>query len=111
MKDKELIKATREFTKGLTKGEIDQKCFAISAPLSGYLSFLGVENELIECEVETPTELWGHYCIELPDGRILDPTAGQFVGLNLPKIYLGVLPECYLKLRHSLKLKLCLRKK
>ena len=102
MTDKELIKITTEFTKGLTKGDIDRKCFAISAPLSGYLSFLEIENELIECEVRTPTELWGHYCIELPDGRILDPTAGQFVGLNLPKVYLGKLPTNYLKLRHSL---------
>ena len=103
MTDQELIKVTTEFTKGLTKNDIDQKCFVISAPLSGYLSFLGIENELIECEVRTPTELCGHYCIELPDGRILDPTAGQFVGLNLPRVYLGKLPKSYLKLRHSQK--------
>lgn len=97
MTDKQLIKKTALFTKGMNMG-IDRMCYAISAPLHGYLTFIGVECSLIECEVTTPTELWGHYCIELKDGRILDATAGQFKGLNLPNIYLGQLPTSYRKL-------------
>lgn len=98
MTDKELKKLAGEFTKGLTNGNVDSKCFMVSWPLSCYLSILGIENELVEYEVKTPTELWGHYCIELSDGRILDATASQFKGLKLPKVYLGDLPKGYTKL-------------
>lgn len=70
----------------------------VSSPLSSYLQFMGIENKLVEGEVETPNELWGHYWIKLPDNRIIDPTAGQFKSLNLPSVYLGELPPQYKEL-------------
>ena len=39
-----------------------------------------------------------HFYLLLPDGRILDPTASQFIapdGSDMPEIYLGAKPEWY----------------
>jgi hypothetical protein len=105
MNDKKLIKIARLFTKWLTNGNIDQKCHTISFPLKAYLSSHGVKCTIIHCEVDSKNmkkRLWGHICIELYDGRILDATAGQFKKLNLPKVYLGKLPDSYRILEHVL---------
>lgn len=98
MTDKELLKIAKGFTRGLTKGDINQKCFVISWPLASYLRVMGVDCELIQGEVDEPNTDWGHYWIKLKDGRILDPTAGQFKELKMSKIYLGVLPKEYREL-------------
>lgn len=95
MTDKQLIDITKQFTKGLTGGVIKQKCFIISSPLQSYLQFCGIETELIKGWVRFPDADYGHYWLKLKDGRILDPTAGQFDESELPKIYLGELPKHY----------------
>jgi hypothetical protein len=54
---------------------------------------MGVETELVEADFG-----WTNHCwLALPDGRILDPTADQFVGhgATLPPVYLGPLPVIY----------------
>lgn len=98
MTDKELLRITTQFTKGLTGGDIHQKCYMVTLPLHGYLSLIGVNAILIEGEVALTSETWGHFWLKLADGRILDPTAGQFLELGLPRVYLGVLPEQYTEL-------------
>ena len=50
--DKELIKITTQFTKGiLGKRKSEGMCFAVCAPLQGYLSICKIETELIEGEI------------------------------------------------------------
>ena len=91
MRDRTLIEIACEFRKGMLGGRPPtMMCFAISAPLQGYLSCLGLETELIKGELHN-TE---HYWLKLSDGRILDVTADQFVQ-NLPPIYLGKQPKHY----------------
>jgi hypothetical protein len=86
MTDPKLIEFTMEFRKGIMGRRKSSRamCFMIAAPLQGYLSFLGIETELVEGEVNQTN----HYWLELPDGRVLDPTADQF-DLGLPPVYLG----------------------
>jgi hypothetical protein len=93
MKDKTLLRITKEFTEGILGDRSPHKmCFAVCAPLQTYLSFTSkFETELVEGCVNTD---WQHFWLKLPDGRILDPTASQFKGM--PQIYLGALPENYI---------------
>jgi hypothetical protein len=99
MSDRELIRITSGFTKGiLNKRESKSMCFAVSFPLQGYLSFCGLEAEIIEGEIKLNKEVWNHFWLRLPDGRILDPTANQFKtpdGKEMPKIFIGNKPEWY----------------
>jgi len=100
MSDKELLKITSQFTKGiLGKHQSSSMCFAVSAPLQGFLSVCGFETQLIEGEIEvSKNELWNHFWLKLPDGRILDATANQFRtpdNKEMPKIYLGEKPNWY----------------
>ena len=70
-------------------------CFAVCAPLASFLQTMGVKCTLRE--VDFP--MTNHVFIELPDGRILDPTADQFSGqwFKFPNVYLGPLPIIYQK--------------
>lgn len=87
MTDTELLKYVTEFRKGILGRHASKAmCLAVCMPLSCLLTLEGVENTLVEGEVGE----WNHYWLELPDGRILDPTADQFGGF-LP-VYLGPLP-------------------
>jgi hypothetical protein len=99
MTDKELIKITGQFTKGLLgKRKSNGMCFAVSAPLQGYLSACGLETELIEGEIKIGKDIHNHCWLKLPDGRILDPTANQFKtpdGKDMPITYLGKKPKWY----------------
>jgi len=89
MTDKEIIRLTREFKKGLMgKRNTKSMCFVVTFPLQGYLSFCGLKTKLVEGEIKTNEGIWNHYWLKLPDGRILDPTADQFNN-NLSEIYLG----------------------
>ncbi len=86
MSDKKLIGICKAFRKGLLAGDSScLMCLAVSAPLQGFLSVIGVETDLEFVEFD-----WGnHAFLKLPDGRVLDPTADQFGDLNLPPIYIG----------------------
>ena len=98
MTDKQLIKVVNQFTRGMINGKpTTQKCYLVCAPLYSYLRFIGVDVELIEGEVETDKLIHGHYWLQLSDGRIIDPTANQFEGLQLPANYIGQLPSSYKK--------------
>ena len=96
MNDRELKRVAREYRQGMLEGApSDMMCFALCFPLQGYLGFLGVHTKLVEADFGR----CNHYWLKLEDGRILDPTADQFSGksLKLPKVYLGPIPEVYLR--------------
>jgi hypothetical protein len=100
MTDKELIKITGQFTKGvLGKRTSKDMCFAVCAPLQSYLSLLcETPSDLIEGEIKVGKQLHSHYWLRLLDGRILDPTANQFKtpdGKDMPMVYLGKKPTWY----------------
>ncbi len=89
---KELLKIARGFRKGmLSKKPSKEMCFAICAPLLGYLQFCGYDCLLIQGTVGD----WEHYWIELPGGKILDPSADQFDN-TMPDVYCGELPDNYI---------------
>lgn len=99
MKDKELLRITTQFTKGiLGKRESKGMCFAVCSPLQSYLSMCGVQVDLCEGWVRTDAIDYEHYWLRISDGRILDPTADQFNSLKIPampQVYLGEKPEHY----------------
>ena len=99
MTDTQILKIATSFTKGiLNKNDPKAMCFKVVYPLLSYLYLYGLYTDLIEGEIETENEIWNHFWLELPDGRILDPTASQFKtpdGEEMPKIYLGEKPEWY----------------
>ncbi len=89
MTDSELVKFATEFREGILGNESsDMMCFVVVAPLSGLLQFHGIENKVVGGDVGGEYDC-NHVWIQLSDGRVLDPTADQFVGENLPPVYLG----------------------
>ena len=91
-----LLTIVRGFRRGILAGRKSRDmCFAVCAPLQAYLSCcIGIETELIEGDFERCNHIW----LQLPDGRIIDPTADQFKtpeGKRMPKVYIGPLPEWY----------------
>lgn len=99
--DKDVLSIARGFRRGMLSGETpEMKCFMVTAPLLGYLQFMGIRAEMHEGSVwlENANEIWQHFWIKLPDGRILDPTASQFNGKSkrkMPVVYIGAIPEHY----------------
>lgn len=94
MTDQELIDLTREFVDGLGVVDPARMCSVVCAPLAGFLSFSGVDARIEWVEVELGRDDFEDHCvISLADGRILDPTAGQYP--DMPPIYLGEAPEHY----------------
>ena len=102
MTDKQLLKTATQFTKGLlgNKGNRD-KCYVVCAPLSAYLNFLGIYNQMEEGWLLANGVEYHHWWIRLSDGIIIDPTASQFnsfKGLeshSMPPIYIGEKPDWY----------------
>jgi hypothetical protein len=95
MKDKHLIATAKDFRDGMLDGDSSEfMCRAVCLPLAGFFSFLGVDLEVIECDVDCGDYGVYHTCLRLPDQRILDPTADQFP-LGLPPVYLGPMPKQY----------------
>ena len=90
MTDEDLIAVALDFRKGILIGRPSKMmCFAVSAPLQGFLSAVyGIETE--QEEVDFPE--CNHVYLRLPDGRILDATADQF---GLEPVYLGEMPSIY----------------
>ena len=83
MTDRQLLKATRQFRDGILEGRSsDRMCFMVCFALQGFLSACGLETLLIEAEFRDTNHVW----LQLPDGRVLDPTADQF---GLAPVYLG----------------------
>ena len=97
-KDEKLVKLVADFSNPIIAREVEGKCFMVCSVLQPYLEWCGIYCRLIQGEVTTDKAWYGHYWIELFDGRIIDPTASQLEGLNLPQTYLGELPKEYLKL-------------
>jgi hypothetical protein len=99
--DQELIKFAEEFRDGLIgkRNSSRSMCFMLSSPLGALLKQIGVETRLVEFELHNENEIFGHFCLELADKRILDVTADQFndliPGCNFPKVYLGEKPAIY----------------
>ena len=65
-------------------------CFALCAPLQGWLSAVGIETTLIKALFPEINHVW----LQRDDGTIIDPTADQ-LGLDLPGVYIGPLPKQY----------------
>lgn len=63
------------------------QCAKISWALSGYLSFMGLPNDVYESQVGR----WNHLWIKLWNGKIIDCTADQFNRgkRKHPKVYIG----------------------
>ena len=101
MTDKQLLGCATSFRKGIlgNKSSIDM-CFAIAAPLEGYLSALGVDCCLIKGKVLFEDGIdkleCEHYWLDIGNGNILDPTADQFDYRMMPPVYLGSKPGWYL---------------
>ena len=91
MKDKQLTSTALAFREGVIENKLSANwCYAISAPLEGYLNFIGVDCKLSVGYIGEIEHFW----LTLSDGRILDPTADQF-GEEMPKVYLGQIPANY----------------
>ena len=99
MTDKELKKIVTKFTKGILDGKPSKNmCFAVCLPLHSYLSICEQETELINGEIPIGDDIYQHTWLQLPDGRIIDPTADQFNALldkKMPLIYIGQKPDWY----------------
>lgn len=95
MTDSELQYIVSEFRRGILGRRTSYgMCFVICLPLRSYLAALGCDTELMEADFGHTNHIW----LQLPDGRIIDPTADQFQtpeGGKMPKVYIGALPEWY----------------
>ena len=106
MNDSELLKFVMDFRDGIIGGgSPEKKCFMVCAPLESLLNHDGIKVSLSEGDVEMNNDAWTegldvfhHYWLTLPDGRIIDPTASQFKtpdGQPMPDIYIGAKPDWY----------------
>lgn len=100
MTDKQILKMVSDFKNGLlSKRNSDNMCYAVCAPLQAFLELSGIECYLVEGSVDLKDCSYGHYWIELEDGRIIDPTADQFnkhgTTPKFPSVYIGELPAQY----------------
>lgn len=101
MTDKQLLKISTGFRKGLLNGQPPaEKCLMVSEALHGYLHFCRVLSNLEESEItfDDGANIYLHWYLRMKDGRILDATASQFNHLSevkMPEVYLGELPEHY----------------
>lgn len=105
MTDRDLRSICRGFRNGLLNSDPSKgMCFIVSTALQGYLSVCGIETKLIEGEVKNGKEVWNHYWLELPDGRIIDSTMDQFDDRH--KIFIGIKPKRYKVPRFNLESKI-----
>ena len=80
--------------------KVDRMCRLVVEPLSLALTELGIDNTIVEyeidcnnCNYDTDTDMIQHFCIKI-GSLILDPTADQFN--DMPSIYFGPCPIWYL---------------
>lgn len=98
MNQKQLMLYVKQFRYGMLGRKKGSKyCYMVCWPLSGSLNFLGVKNDLIEGEVYYYGYWIGHFWVRLANGKIIDPTAGQFsTGKRpMPTVYIGKKPRWY----------------
>lgn len=94
MTERELRKVANDFVKGF--GKVERMCYLLSPALQGYLhTTFGIKTKLIQGIVIFDKAYHGHYWLELENGKILDPTAGQFQNPMTLKVFLGKQPENY----------------
>lgn len=97
--DRVLRRIARQFVAGIMEGSNSKDmCFVVCNPLTAYLNFLGIECELTEGEIFNDQGKWHHYWVTLPDGRVIDPTADQFIkpnGKRLKNLWVEIAPENY----------------
>jgi hypothetical protein len=94
----DLLDCALEFRQGiLENGSSPRMCFAVCAPLQGFLSAIyNFETELTEGAIGEHQ----HYWLTLPDGQIIDPTADQFpnpTGEPMPEVFIGTRPDWYVE--------------
>src|SRR5438045_3839985 len=103
MTDKELLRIVAGFRKGIVgKKNPAGMCWKVCFPLQTFISCSGISCKSIEVGILKNAEMHAHWCLELSDGRILDPTASQFTdpnGKEMPVIYLGERPTWYKEFR------------
>jgi len=68
-------------------------CLAVSEVLHEYLDVFSIDTTLINVTVKEGKNDINHYCLQMPDGKIIDATASQFEGM--PKIFIGDMPTNY----------------
>jgi hypothetical protein len=95
MRDKKLLRIVSGFRDGILQGRSSAyMCYAICAPLQGFLSLARVHTSLVHGWIDLGDHNVDHVWLEMEDGRVIDPTADQFP-LSLPPVYLGQLPTQY----------------
>jgi hypothetical protein len=106
--DKRLRKISQEFCAGILENHSSKDmCYVVCNPLATYLSFIGVPCELTEGEIFYDGGKWHHYWITLWTGKIIDPTADQFVkpdGERLKNIWVEILPKEYRRIKNKKRL-------
>ena len=98
--DRKLRRIVSEFRKGIIGDKNSRNyCYMIAAPLEGYLNLIGYQCHLVTQGTVTVDDTYHqHVWLELPDHRIIDPTADQFPspdGKKMPEVYIGRLPSWY----------------
>lgn len=91
MTDRKLKAVAKSFRDGMLEtGSPLGWCGLICWPLASLLEAQGLRVRAVELKFrdDAPTLLANHVVIELPDGRVLDPTADQF---GIDPVYLGTL--------------------
>lgn len=94
--DQRLMEIVSEFRCGILQGrKSNLMCVAVCSPLEGYLlSIHGIETHAVSGTIDEMEHFW----LEMKDGRIIDPTADQFLkpdGSPMPEVYIGKLPGWY----------------
>lgn len=93
MTDAKILRIVQGFRRGILGCDSsDSMCFAICAPLASFLESAGIRVRLIEGILKYEVGTGNHFWLELPDGRVIDPTADQFnrrMRKRMPKVYLG----------------------
>jgi hypothetical protein len=93
-----LERIVSEFRQGILDADSSEsKCYMVCAPLAGYLRCVGFEVKLVKGRIDGEDFEAGHFWLELPDGRIIDPTADQFSSESrpMPAVYIGPQPKWY----------------
>lgn len=98
MSNDELQHIVTEFREGILDGRSSVRmCLAVCAALEGYLRFCGIETHAVAGTIQFDNYEQEHFWLEMENGAIIDPTADQFEGLNMPPVYIGSLPERYIR--------------
>lgn len=104
MKGFDLLTAVTDFVAGLlllAKVSHAGNCLVMSQVVQKYLLLFDINTKLINVKIDENGQKINHYCLEMEDGKIIDPTASQFK--EMPKVFIGKLPSNYLNKRYVFK--------